>query len=322
MANNILITGANGFIGRAVCARLLLEGWQVRGVIRSTKQVDSLSVGIEIIKIESIVTDTDWSDTLAGVDSVVHLAALVHVMNENTSDPFAEFRKVNVAGTKRLARMAVTNGVKRFVYISSVKVNGDGCEKTFTEHDIPAPKGPYGVSKWEAEQVLHKIAENTGMEIVIFRLPLVYGPGVKANFLRLLDIVNKDIPLPLSLVNNKRSMIYIGNLVDAIIRCIEHPAAANQTFLVSDGEDVSTPDLIRMIAGAMGKKARLFPCPASLLKMIGKVTGKSDEIERLTGSLQIDSDKIRRELNWTPPYTMEQGLRMTADWFMSNEKNI
>jgi nucleoside-diphosphate-sugar epimerase len=207
--------------------------------------------------------------------------------------------------------------------MSTIKVSG---EKTigsaFTENHTAQPQDPYAISKWEAEQALHNISDTTGLEIVILRPPIVYGQGVKANFLRLLDMVNKNIPLPLSMVNNKRSMIYIGNLVDAIIRCIEHPDAVNKTYLVSDGQDVSTPDLIRMIAKAMGKKARLFPCPAPLLKMIGNVAGKSSEVERLTGSLQIDSSKIRRELNWAPPFTMEQGIRKTADWFISNEKNI
>lgn len=323
MANNILITGANGFVGRAVCARLLLEGWQVRGVIRSTKQVDSLLVGIEIIKIGSIGTDTDWSDALTGVDAVVHLAARVHVMNDNVAEPLAAFRQVNVAGTERLARIAATNGVKRFVFLSTVKVNGEETENhQFTERDTPNPHDDYSTSKWEAEQALHNISDATGLEIVILRLPLVYGQGVKANFLRLLDMVNKNIPLPLSMVNNKRSMIYIGNLVDVIIKCIEHPKAANETFLVSDGQDISTPELIRMIARVMGKKARLFLCPAPLLKMIGKIAGKSDEIERLTGSLQIDSAKIRRELSWTPPFTMEQGLKETAEWFKHRETGV
>ena len=244
-------------------------------------------------------------------------------MRETSGDPFTVFRKVNTEGTSQLARMAADAGVKRLVFLSTVKVNGEKTEKhPFTEEHTPQPQDPYAISKFEAEQALHNISDATGLEMVILRPPLVYGQSVKANFLRLLDMVNKNIPLPLSMVNNKRSMIYIGNLVDAIIRCIEHPDAVNKTFLVSDGQDISTPDLIRMIAGAMGKKARLFPCPAPLLKMIGNVAGKSDEIERLTGSLQIDSAKIRRELSWTPPFTMEQGLRMTADWFMSNEKNI
>jgi nucleoside-diphosphate-sugar epimerase len=318
-----LITGANGFIGRALCARMKANGWNIRGSVRSAKNSDDLLAVVDIVQIESIGADTDWSDALAGVDTVVHLAARVHMMREALGDSLTEYRKVNTEGTLQLARMAADAGVKCFVFLSTVKVNGEITgEVSFSESDTPKPEGYYAVSKWEAELALHRIAQETGLEIVILRLPLVYGPGVKANFLRLLDMVNKNIPLPLSMVNNKRSMIYIGNLVDAIIKCIEHPDAANQTFLVSDGQDVSTPDLIRMIAGAMGKKVRLFPCPVPLLKIIGKVAGKSDEMERLTGSLQIDTAKIRRELSWTPPFTMEQGIRMTADWFISNEKNI
>lgn len=289
------------------------NGWHVRGTVRSIEQAASLPAGVEVVQIESIGPDTDWSDALAGVDTVVHLAARVHVMNDRVADPLSAFRQVNVAGTERLARMAADAGVKRLVFLSTVKVNGEKTEKhLFTEEHTPQPQDPYAISKFEAEQALHNISDATGLEIVILRSPLVYGPGVKANFLRLLNMVNKNIPLPLSMVNNKRSMIYIGNLIDAIIKCIENPNAANQTFLVSDGQDVSTPELIRMIAKAMGKKARLFPCPVSFLKMIGKVAGKSDEIERLTGSLQIDSAKIKSTLNWTPPYTIEEGSMETV----------
>lgn len=250
---------------------------------------------------------------LKGIDCIIHLAAHVHIMREASGDPFTVFRKVNAGGTSLLVRMAADAGVKRFIFLSTVKVNGEITgDNPFTEDHTPHPQDPYAISKWEAEQALHNISDATGLEIVILRPPLVYGQGVKANFLRLLDMVNKNIPLPLSLVNNKRSMIYIGNLVDAIIKCVEHPDAANQTFLVSDGLDVSTPDLIRMIACAMGKKARLFPCPVSLLKMMGKVAGKSAEIERLVNSLQIDSTKIRKILNWTPTFTMAEGILETV----------
>ena len=322
----ILVTGANGFIGQRLCETLLKAGYFVREAVRHLPEsVHSLksSNNAEFVFIDDISQKTNWSMALKGIDCIIHLAARVHIMRETSGDPFTVFRKVNAEGTSLLARMAANAGVKRFVFLSTVKVNGEETEKhQFTERDTPNPHDDYSTSKWEAEQALHNISDAAGMEIVILRSPLVYGQGVKANFLRLLDMVNKNIPLPLSMVNNKRSMIYIGNLVDAIIRCIEHPDAVNKTFLVSDGQDVSTPELIRMIAVALGKKARLFPCPAPLLKMIGNVAGKSSEIERLTGSLQIDSSKIRRELNWTPPFTMEQGLRKTADWFMSNEKNI
>jgi len=319
----VAVTGANGFIGTALTHKLCEKGYDVRGIVRSKERSLNRNSRLEIFAVGEINSDTNWNDALKGIDVVIHLASRVHKLNDASINPLAEYRRVNTDGTQRLAEISARAGVKRLIFISTIKVNG---EKTagdaFTENHLAHPQDPYAISKWEAEQALHNISDATGLEIVILRLPLVYGQGVKANFLRLLDMVNKNIPLPLSMVNNKRSMIYIGNLVDAIIRCIEHPDAVNKTFLVSDGQDVSTPELIRMIAGAMGKKAKLFPCPLSLLKMIGKVAGKSDEIERLTGSLQIDTAKIRRELSWTPPFTMEQGLRKTADWFMSNEKNI
>lgn len=312
---NILVTGANGFVGKALCKRMVSKGWHVWGTVRSAEQAASLPAGVEVVQIKSIGADTNWSVALSGVDAVVHLAARVHVMNDTATDPLSAFRKVNVAGTEHLARMAAINGVKRFVYVSSVKVNGEGCEKPFAEHDIPAPEDPYGVSKWEAEHVLRKITEDTGLEVVILRPPLVYGPEVKANFLSLLKIVDRGIPLPLASINNHRSLIYLGNFVDAITTCINHPKAAGQTYLVSDGEDVSTSELIRRVAATLGRPARLFPFPPSLMRFTGKLFGKSDAVERLVGSLTIDSSKIRRELGWKPPYTMEQGLKETAEWF-------
>lgn len=319
----IAVTGANGFTGDALTHKLCEKGYDVRGVVRLKERLFNPNSRLEIYAVGEINNDTDWSEALKGIDVVIHLASRAHKLIDVSINPLADHRRVNTLGTQKLAEMSAVAGARRLIFISTIKVNG---EKTigsaFTENHTAQPQDPYAISKWEAEQVLHDISDATGLEVVILRSPLVYGPGVKANFLRLLDMVNKNIPLPLSLINNKRSMIYLGNLVDAIIKCIEHPDAANQTFLVSDGQDISTPELIRMIAKAMSKKARLFPCPAPLLKMIGKVAGKSSEVERLISSLQIDTAKIRRELNWTPPFTMEQGLRMTADWFMSNEKNI
>lgn len=319
----LLITGANGFVGQALCKRMMADGWQVRGTIRSMEQAASLSAGVEVVQIDSIGGDTDWSDALAGVDAVVHLAARVHVMNEESSDSLAEFREVNVAGTERLARMAATNGVKRFVFISSVKVNGEGALTPYSE-DAAAPEDHYGVSKWEAEQVLHRIAEETGQEVVILRPPLVYGPGVKANFLSLFKIVDRGVPLPLASIDNGRSFIYLGNLVDAIITCINHPKASGRTYLISDGEDVSTPELIRRLGAALGRPARLFPFPPTLMRFAGKLIGKSAAVERLLGSLTVDSSMIGRELDWKPPYTMQEGLRETAEWFktMSHAKTL
>jgi len=313
--NSVLVTGAGGFIGRALCAKILAEGWQVRGTLRSESDASQLPDGVETVSIGSIDSDTKWDDALTGIDPVVHLAARVHVMYDGSSDPLTEYRKVNVEGTKCLAIEAAKAGVKRFIYISSIKVNGEGRAAAYTEDDEEAPVDYYGLSKWEAEQKLHKISDKTGMETVILRPPLVYGPRVKANFLRLVSLVKYGIPLPFRYIKNRRSFIYIGNLIDAIITCITNPNAAGKTYLVSDGEDVSTPELIRRIGVASGRRALLLPVPVWIMRMAGKITGKSNEVERLVMSLTVDISKIRRELEWKPPYTMENGLRVTAKWY-------
>ena len=318
--SKILVTGATGFVGKALCQILIKNKYEVIGAVRSVEKRFLLPPEIEICMIDDIYSHTDCDGALDGVDTIIHLASRVHVMHETSLYPLDEYRKVNTYGTERLAYMAAKAGTRRIIYLSTIKVNGErGC---FREGDLPAPEDHYAISKWEAEQILYKIAAENGLEIVIIRIPLVYGPGVKANFLQLLDIVNKNVPLPLSLIDNKRSLIYIGNLVDAIIRCIEHPDAANQTFLVSDGQDISTPELIRMIAGAMGKKARLIPFPLPLLKVIGQLFGKSPEIERLTGSLCIDSNKIRKVLGWKPPFTMEEGICETVKWYQNSSRSV
>jgi nucleoside-diphosphate-sugar epimerase len=310
----ILVTGANGSIGRTLCERMLGENLRVHGAVRPGK-ASLLPKGVEVILIDSIDGDTDWKNTFEGVNTVVHLAARVHVMKDSSSNPFAEYCKVNVNGTERLAHEAASANVKRFIYMSSVKVNGEGRPTPYNEEDIQKPQDNYSLSKWEAEKVLSNIAEETGMEIVILRSPLVYGPRVKANFLRLLKVAERGIPLPLASIDNRRSLIYLGNVVDAIITCIKHPRANGQTYLVSDGEDISTPKLVRLISKAMGKKARLFSFPPNILKTIGKITGRSAEIERLIGSLCVDSRKIRTMLGWNPPYTLEEGIRKTVLWY-------
>lgn len=317
MSKRVLLTGATGFIGTALSIRMLHEGWQVRGAVRSLSDQGRLPSGVEAVSVGSIGPDTVWAHALAGVDIVVHLAARTHVTREVDVDPLVAYRMINVAATERLAHAAAAAGVKRFIYLSSVKVNGEGRAEPYTERDTPAPEDSYGISKWEAEQALHRIAAETGMEIVILRPPLVYGPGVKANFLKMMKIITKGLPLPLASVANKRSLIYVGNLVDALTACVVHPAAAGQTYLVSDGEDVSTPDLIRRTATALDLPARLFPVPASFMRLAGKLSGKSDVVNRLTGSLTIDNAKIRRELGWKPPFTLEEGLAETARWFKS-----
>jgi nucleoside-diphosphate-sugar epimerase len=245
---------------------------------------------------------------------VVHAAARVHVMNEIASDALAEFRKVNVEGTLRLAKRAAESGVKRFIFISSIKVNGESTlpGKPFKADDTPAPVDPYGISKHEAEQALRQLARETGMEVVIIRPPLVYGPGVKANFLSMLRWLNKGIPLPLGAIRNQRSLVAIGNLVDLIITCIDHPAAANQTFLVSDGQDLSTTQLLRRLGNALGKKARLLPLPEWLLVAAAAVLRKQSVAQRICGSLQVDISKNRELLGWMPPINMDEAMRQTA----------
>lgn len=238
-------------------------------------------------------------------------------MKETTKSPLSEFRKVNVEGTKYLAHQAAKAGIRRLIYVSTIKVNGEGGLKPYCEIDKPWPLDPYGQSKLESEKILKKITKETGLELVIIRPPLIYGPGAKANFLRLLNLVERGIPLPLKSINNQRSMIYLGNLVEIIKTCLMHPKAAGETFLVSDGEDVSTANLIQLIAEVMEKKARLMPFPKTFLTIIGKVTGKMGEIERLTSSLCVDSNKIKNTLNWEPPFSLKEGIQETVNWYMA-----
>jgi nucleoside-diphosphate-sugar epimerase len=302
----VLVSGANGFVGRALCSHLNAHGHAVVPAVRR----DSGLAG------EAVVGDidgaTDWTAALPGCDAVAHLAARVHMMDESAQDVLALYRATNTQATLSLAQQATQVGVKRLVFISSIKVNGDGSPVPYCETDFPAPHDPYATSKWEAEQGLHDIAARTGLEVVILRPPLVYGPGVKANFRRLIDAVRKGIPLPFGSIDNRRSLLYLGNLVDAIRVCIEHPVAANKTYLISDGEDVSTPDLVRRLAKAMNRPARLLPVPPTLLSAAGTLLGKRDQVARLLGSLTLDSSAIRRDLGWTPPYTLDDGLHMTV----------
>jgi nucleoside-diphosphate-sugar epimerase len=238
-------------------------------------------------------------------------------MADHAAHPLREFRRVNTDWTERLARAAAAQGVHRFVYLSSIKVNGEQTREPFTEADLPDPQDPYGVSKWEAEQALAAVSSETGLAAVVVRSPLVYGPGVGGNFLQLLNILRRGIPLPLALVGNRRSLIYRGNLVDALSHCVRDQRAAGRTYLVSDGEDLSTPELIRRLAKALGVTAHLWPFPPPALRWMGRVVGKSAMIDRLLGSLQVDSSKIRRELDWQPPCSVDQGLGETAAWFMN-----
>lgn len=337
----VLVTGVTGFVGRALCRDLLRRNHAVRGALRQEMGRQALEADVEPVIAGPIDASSDWHAALASgsspnvdgmhVEVVVHLAARVHVMRDYQGDPLAEFRAVNTDGTLNLARQAAEAGIRRFVYVSSVKVNGEQTflfdsslhsreeRRCFREDDKPDPQDAYAVSKWNAEQGLMMIARETGMEVVILRPPLVYGPGVKANFLRLLQWIDKGVPLPLASVDNRRSMIYLGNLVDALVACVEHPDAAGNTYLVSDGEDVSTLGLIHEIAAAIGKPAFLWNCPERVLRLAAKAVGKSAEADRLLGSLQVDSSKIRRELGWAPPFSFKQGIRETVEWYMKSK---
>ena len=317
---NVFVTGATGFIGTALCKRLLEEGLFVYGTVRSL-QTSILSQGVEPVQFESIEKKGKWETILNDIDTIVHLAGRVHMMEGSAKYDSSKYHKVNLQGSQSLALAAVKYGVKRFIFMSSVKVNGEGKSKPYKEIDIQDPQDPYAISKWKAEQALSEIIDQTKMDLVVLRLPLVYGPGVKGNFLRLLEVIECGIPLPLASINSRRSLIYLENLVDAIITCITHPKAAGNTYLVSDGEDVSTPELIRRISFALGRSTKLFPFPPVMLKMAGIITGKSAVMDRLIGSLTVDCSKIRRELDWQAPFSMEQGLKETAKWYLKR-KNI
>jgi len=316
---SILVTGANGFVGKPLCVELLRQGQIVRAVTRSANlQVEN----IEAVSVFTIDGETDWTAALYGVNVVIHLAARVHVMKDTAIDALAEFRRVNVEGTLNLARQAVEAGVQRFIFISSIKVNGEGTflGQLYTAEDQPAPVDPYAISKREAEDALRQLASETGMEVVIIRPPLIYGSGVKANFQSMICWLDKGIPLPLGSIHNQRSLVALDNLIDLIATCIHHPAAANQIFMVSDGEDLSTTELLQRMAAALGKKAWLMPVPEFLLVWGARLLGKQAMAQRLCGSLQVDISKARDLLDWKPPVSVDEALRKTAQYYMKFRK--
>ena len=363
LSNNplkLLITGASGFVGRAMSVQAVKCGMQVRGTILAHETAQLINPGFEAVVVEPLGPSANWEHAVTDIDTVVHLAARVHVMKEHATDPLKEFRAINTEGTLQLAKQAAAAGVKRFVFMSTIGVNGDNSgDKPYMESDQPHPHNPYSVSKYEAELALQRISLETGMEVVIIRAPLVYGPGNPGNFLSLLRIVNKSsfkfwvlsfelkggIPLPFASICNSRSLIYVGNLVDALATCATHPEAAGNTYLVSDGEDVTTPELLRRVAHSLEVPVRLLPFPVSLMKFVAKLLDSfefwvlsfglfgskaekptqnsklktknrfSGAVNRLTGSLTVDCSKIRRELGWVPPFTMEEGLGETGGWF-------
>lgn len=315
----ILLTGATGFVGQALVNELLAQGDQVKALVRQVTNVLPSSVE----QLEGALQDIQSSSVIfAEVNTIVHCAARVHIMNDLVTDPLAEFRKVNTAGTLNLAKQAAEGGVKRFVFLSSIKVNGELTEgKPFSPEDDFIPTDPYGLSKYEAEQGLLALAKETGMEVVIIRSPLVYGPGVKANFSSMLHWVNKGVPLPLGLVHNKRSFVGLDNLVSFILLCMTHPKAASEVFLISDGEDVSTTELLHKVAKAFGKRTCLVPIPVNWMTLSAKLIGKEDVANRLFGSLQVDSSKARELLGWEPVITMDEQLKKTVDAYL-HEKII
>ena len=318
---NILITGATGFVGRALVDKLEKEN--IICAVRQFSQV--LSNNVNQVSVGNISALTDWSESLNKVDVVIHAAARVHIMDDDSVDPLAVYREANTESTLNLARQAIKVGVERFVFISSIKVNGEITRsgQPFTTDDNLVLSDPYGLSKYEAEQGLLQLAKESQIEIVIVRPPLVYGPGVKANFASMMTWLNKNVPLPFGAIYNQRSLVALDNLVDFIALCADRkrsPKAANQVFLISDGEDVSTTQLLKKVAQAFNKPARLIPVPVWLMSFIAKLLGKRDVANRLFGSLQVDSSKARDLLGWKPVITMDEQLKKTAESYL-NENN-
>jgi nucleoside-diphosphate-sugar epimerase len=318
--STVLVTGATGFIGTVVCARLLQLGKHVKAAVRNRPRATALPDAIERITVPEISDTTEWTVALKGVAAIIHLAAAAERPELDADRQREHFRTVNVEGSVRLAREAVAAGVRRFVHMSTLKVNGETSSITgLTENDAPAPQGIYAASKWEAEQRLKEAAVQSGLELVILRPPLVYGPGVRGNFLALMRAVARGVPLPLAAVRNQRSMIYVENLADAVAAGLTQAHAAGRTYLLSDGEDVSTAELVRRIATALGVRPRLVAVPPALLRAAGALIGKQEAVRRVTASLRVDCSKIRAELGWRPPFSLDEGLAETARWLKSRE---
>jgi nucleoside-diphosphate-sugar epimerase len=312
--NRVLVTGATGFVGRSLCNVLVESGYSVRAAVRGRDA--AAPAGTEPVPVGDIGIDTDWAPVVAGVDLVIHAAARAHVLHDAAANSEL-YRQTNTAGTTSLASAAATAGVRRFVFLSSIKVNGEETDgRAYRADDEPHPSDPYGVSKWLAEQSLRDIAGRTRLEVVIVRPPLVYGPGVRANFLRLMRWVDKGVPLPLGSIDNRRSLVSIWNLCDLLANLLQNPAACG-TWMVSDPEDFSTPELIRRIGVAMKRRTRLLPVPVAVLSCLGSLTGRRDEVRRLCGSLVADVSQTRSVLGWSPPMSVAEGLSRTASWYLS-----
>ena len=318
MRGRVLVTGASGFVGGHLCPELLAAGWDVRAAVRSPETAGRLPRGVEPFYVSEIGPETDWGEGLEGVDVVAHLAGRAHVTREESENPMAAYREVNVEGTRRLAEACDGAGVRRLVFVSSVKAVGEGAPVAYDEETPRRPEDAYGVSKMEAEDALAEVSARTGLGAVVLRPPLVYGPGVKANFRMLMELVKGGVPLPLGMVRNERSMVYVRSLTTAISSCLEHPAAAGETFFVADGESPSTKDLVTRMGRLMKRPARLVPVPVPLLRLGGRVTGRAGQVDRLVGSLTISTAKIRRLLGWSPRFSLDDGLRETVNWYAAH----
>lgn len=317
---HILVTGASGFLGRSLIDRLQSDGYSVAGSIRRPSSLLPSTVRAHVVDVEN--PQDSWAEPLEGVDTVIHCAARVHVMLDKSTNPLAEFRRANVEATLRLARQSSAAGVRRFIFISSIKVNGENTlpGSPYTADDVPRPADPYGISKMEAEAGLLALAATVDMDVVIIRPVLVYGPGVKANFLSLMRWLARGVPLPLGAIHNKRSLVALDNLCDLISTCMNHSAASNQVFLVSDGEDLSTTELLRRMAQALNAQARLLPVPDWVLRLGALLIGKPDFSQRLCGSLQVDITKTRTLLGWTPPVSVNDAFAATAKHYLNQSK--
>lgn len=316
-----LVTGATGFVGRQLCRRLLDDGHSVVGAVRSAIEFpEFLGRSFTTVHVGDIDGSTNWDEALNGVDVVFHLAADGGAVGCSTGEQLERLRKTNVAGTYTLARAAVSHKVKRFIYLSTIKVNGEQTPagSCFSETSIPAPVTPYGISKWEAEQEVWRAIAGSETEGVVLRPPLVYGAGAKGNFLQLLSLAARGMPMPFAAIKNRRDLIYIDNLLEAMVLCAEHPLAAGSTYLLCDGENVSTGDLFRILAAELGVPSRLFNCPVGLMRWAAKLIGKTDRVDRVLGSLVVDGRKIIEELNLALPYSLQQGVAATAVWYKTD----
>ncbi|MEB0146565.1 SDR family oxidoreductase [Pseudomonas sp. CCC2.2] len=320
MPQSVFLTGATGFVGGAILRRLV-DDKKSPIVVALRLSSQSLPLDVTTAHFETFDASTPWEGCFTGVGTVIHSAARVHVMNDTEVDPLSAFRKVNVEGTLNLARKAAAAGVRRFIFISSIKVNGEGTStgSVYRADDVPAPVDPYGISKLEAEQGLHVVAAETGMEVVIIRPVLVYGPGVKANFFTMMRWLDKGVPLPFGAIHNRRSLVALDNLVDLVVTCIDHPSAANETFLVSDNEDLSTTQLLKKMAEALGKPARLLAIPSWILQTGAIFFGRKSLSQRLCGSLQVDIGKTQSLLGWIPPISVDDALKVTAQYFQEHQ---